>query len=69
MIETSVVSGVSASRELREIDAPVRIHRQPRHAEAFPLLQMLERVQHGVMLGGAGDEMLARAPRAPARGR
>ena len=45
--------------ELVEVDAPERIDRQPRHAEAFLFLQMLERLEHRVVLGGAGDEMFA----------
>ena len=39
------------------VEQPARIHAENRDAESFPPLQVLERMQHRMMLGRASDEM------------
>ena len=60
MIETSVVSARIARSSSSGSIKPSAETIEPGHLESFPLFQMLERVQHRVMLGAIADQMLAR---------
>ena len=68
MMETSVVSGSDRALELVRIDQAFGRKIEPGDLKTFPLFQMLERVQHCVMLGAVADQMLSRLARDAARG-
>ena len=60
-------SGVVAKRirQVARIDQACRVHSQEGYVEAFALLQMLHRMQDGVMLGRTANKMPPAFPLAP----
>ena len=62
--------GPDRALELVRIDQAFGRNIEPGHLKTFPLFQMLERVQHRVMLGAVADQMLSvrRADDGRARG-
>ena len=65
MIETRIVSGRIAPSSCSGSIRPSPETIEPRDLETFPLFQMLQRVQNGMMFGAVADQMLSLWREAP----